>query len=86
MIRHFSHIFLADADTFISGDPASVRFFRTSHPSVTEANTEVSAAKGDLYTVGGRALPGPVDINDVFAWENAPRYRAADGSVGRAVV
>ena len=83
MIRHFSHIFLADADTFISGDPASVRFFRTSHPSVTEASTEVSAAKGDLYTDGGRASPGPVDINDVFAWENAARSRAADESVGK---
>jgi hypothetical protein len=83
MIRHFSHIFLADADTFISGDPASVRFFRTAHPSVTEANTEVPAAKGDLYTDGARALPGPVDINDVFAWENAARSRAADGSVGK---
>jgi hypothetical protein len=59
MTRHFSHIFLADADTFISGDPASVRFFRTSHPSITEAHTEVSAAKGDLYTAGSRALPGP---------------------------
>ena len=86
MIRHFSHIFLADADTFISGDPASVRFFRTSHPSVTEASTEVSAAKGDLYTAGTRALPGPVDINDVFAWENAVRCRTADEIVGKPVV
>jgi hypothetical protein len=83
MIRHFSHIFLADADTFISGDPASVRFLRTSHPSITEAETEVSAAKGDLYTDGCRGSPGPVDINDVFAWENTARNRAADESVGK---
>jgi hypothetical protein len=54
MIRHFSHIFLADADTFISGDPASVRFCRTPLATVTEADTAVSAAKGDLYTDGGR--------------------------------
>jgi hypothetical protein len=59
MIRHFSHIFLADADTFISGDPASVQFCRTPQSSVTKADTRVSAAKGDLYTDGGRADPDP---------------------------
>ncbi|HZJ49099.1 MAG TPA: hypothetical protein VFD97_08735 [Acidimicrobiia bacterium] len=57
---------------------------RTSHPNVTKAGTEVSAAKGDLYTDGARMMPGPVDINDVFAWEKAARYRAATGSLGKA--
>jgi hypothetical protein len=56
---------------------------RTSHPNVTKAGTEVSTAKGDLYTDGARTMPGPVDINDVFAWENAARYRAAGKIVGK---
>jgi len=64
MTRHFSHIFFAEAETFIFGDPASVPIGTS--PSSTGDPNRIPVVF-DVYILGGRAARhgSPVDINDV---------------------
>ena len=71
MIRHFSHIFLAEAETFIKNrDPASV--LRWGRRVAKHRGIQTESRVIDIYTVGGQEKPRlglrdwqSVDINDV---------------------
>jgi hypothetical protein len=91
MIRHFSHIFLAEAETFINPDPASILLRDVAvakHRGIHQESRVI-----DRYIVGGQVKPRlglrdwqSVNINEVVcSQEIAARCRTAQGSVDTAV-